>query len=83
MLLYRAVSHFDSQASVVTHTLSEAECSKNRWLKIVIRCKKIDNTCVYTSVQKIVPSAFHGELCIDWILQTLKGGNFVASRKTH
>ena len=26
----------DSQASVVTRTLSEAECSKNSWLKIAL-----------------------------------------------
>ena len=59
MLSYRAVSHFDSQASVVTRTLSEAECSKNRWLKIALSgVKKIDNTCVYTSVQKMSQARF-------------------------
>ena len=36
MLSYQAVSHFDFPASVVTRTLSEAECSKNRWLKIAL-----------------------------------------------
>ena len=36
MLSYRVVGHFDSQVSVVMLAHSEAECSKNRWLKIAL-----------------------------------------------
>ena len=74
MLSYRAVSHFDSQASVVTRTLSEAECSKNRWLKIVLAGVK----------KSIMSHARFTESCVlTGFFKHFKGGNFVASRKTH
>ena len=59
MLSYGAVSHFDSQVFVVTGTLSEAECSKNRWLKIALSGEKKSIIHVYILQYANVPSAFH------------------------
>ena len=83
MLSYQAVSHFDSQASVVTRTLSEAECSKNRWLKIGLSgVKNRKYLCIYFSTE--MSQARFTERCVlTGFFRHVKGGNFVASRKKH
>ena len=83
MLSYRAVSHFNSQASVFTRTLSEAECSKNRWLKIaLLGVKKLTYLCIYFSTE--MSQARFTESCVlTGFFKHFKGANFVASGKTH
>ena len=83
MLSYRAVSHFDSQASVVTRTLSETDCSKNKWLKIELSgVKNWKYLCIYFSTE-MSQARFMESCVLTWFFKHFKGGNFVASRKTH